>query len=1045
MNIQRANAPPPAPQRGEQGEAPARIQDALLAGLVALLALAPRLPGLDIFLTADEPKAWFGRSIQFLEALARSDWAATFDSPAPGVTTMWAGAIGLLLEYARQGFPEGGITSFLAQIPFDPLSPTILPLIRLPGVLIAVLAVVLTYLWGRNFLGRAGAFLAAALLALDPFLLALSRILGHDALVALFMWLSLLAFLRAINRYQLPIRHSPSAISHSPFPIGNRRFIIISGALGGLAFLTKYPSLALGAFIALVMLILYLCSSQRWPQALRAWAIDLALWSMAAGLVFVVLWPVMWVQPLTTVGAILADALRASSSPHPKGSFFLGQPVPDPGATFYLLVTLFKTTPLLWLGWLLAVVGAIFTLTGTSPKGAGRSRPSGPVYWQVALILLAFALSYGLLVSLGGKKQDRYILPSFPALATLAALGYTFFFRIRRIHLSKLIWLLLVVIILQLVLVLPAYPYYFTYYNPLLGGGRAAARTMIVGWGEGLDAAARWLNEQPDADTAAVVSWYSTTFEPYFKGQAIYKVGEEKISRTPKPGLVADYLVLYVNQLQREIPSAGALQHFQAVEPLQVISLGGIDYAWIYPSVGMQYVIEAETRLVGQAELLGYNWRLREPQSKLREPQSNDVPAGGLLAETPASTSAPLTQLPADQRALVQLYWEWQGKAPDEPIGLSLVDEAGQTWGWGTRLGTQARLPFEAWQIGMVAYDEFALVVFPGTPPGDYYLKAWIDRPATNEVVGVFPLNATDARIAVTRPDAPPAVAELGLLERPRRGSEELNVSLTEKITLLGLNGLGEKGPAWQPGQSRELLLYWQARGQIREDWPAHLTLEDQTGLARAEWAGRPVGGRFPTSLWQTGDVVRDPWTLTLPPYVPPGDYRLVLRLEDGEGASLASVSLASVSVEGRPRSFAAPPLDLPLEAQFGSIIKLSGLQGPIAQSTLTVDPGQVLSLALIWQSTALTEADYTVTVQLLDGQNQVRAQQDSMPLNGAAPTTSWAIGEVVQDQISLSVPMEVGPGPHRLLIALYRPETGERLPLAGGSADHIAIPVALP
>ena len=98
----------------------------LIALGVFLLALASRLPGLDVFLTADEPKAWFGRAIQFLDALARADWAATFDSPAPGVTTMWAGAIGLWLEYVRQGLLGGSLTAFLANVPFDPLDPGIL-------------------------------------------------------------------------------------------------------------------------------------------------------------------------------------------------------------------------------------------------------------------------------------------------------------------------------------------------------------------------------------------------------------------------------------------------------------------------------------------------------------------------------------------------------------------------------------------------------------------------------------------------------------------------------------------------------------------------------------------------------------------------------------------------------------------------------------------------------------------------------------------------------------------------------------------------------
>jgi hypothetical protein len=61
--------------------------------------------------------------------------------------------------------------------------------------------------------------------------------------------------------------------------------------------------------------------------------------------------------------------------------------------------------------------------------------------------------------------------------------------------------------------------------------------------------------------------------------------------------------------------------------------------------------------------------------------------------------------------------------------------------------------------------------------------------------------------------------------------------------------------------------------------------------------------------------------------------------------------------------------------------------------------------------------------------------------LNGAAPTTTWAEGEVLVDPISLDIPAGIGPGPHRLLVALYRPDSGQRLLLANG-ADHVEISV---
>jgi hypothetical protein len=663
-----------------------------------LLSLAPRLPGLNVFLTADEPKAWLGRSIQFLAAMAQTDWLATFDSPAPGVTTMWAGAIGLCLEYIRQGFPGGSITAFLATFPFDPLDPAALPLIRLPVVLATAAAAPLTYLWGRRLFGEKGAILTALFLALDPFLLALSRVLGHDALVAIFMWLSLLTFLRASHAYLTRFRNVDR--QHAS-PKTDRRFLVLSGSLGGLAFLTKYPSLLLGAFVAGMMLVLLVVYRRSWQQALRDWAITMALWSVAAGLVFFILWPAMWVDPVGRGLAILTDALRASGSPHPKGSFFLGRVVPDPGPVFYLLVSLFRTTPVIWLGCLLLAVGMIKRFRGAHTDSV-----------PAALILLAYAVVYVLMITIGGKKQDRYILPAFPALSALAALGYAKAsdLKARSAHFK---WVLPSVLFVQAAFVLSHYPYYFTYYNPLLGGGAAAARTMIVGWGEGLDQAAKWLNTLPDAQNLDVVAWYSTTFEPFFEGHAIYKVEEEKISRSAKPGVTADYVVFYINQVQRQLPSSGVLQYYQSMPAAYKVTLHGIDYAWIYPSIGVQHVIADEVRLVGQAELLGYDL--------------ND------------EAGQPVTTVQPDRVFYLSLYWEWQGKAEDEPVGVSLVDADGVTRAWGNPIQAVAPLPFSQWQEGMIVRDDFALVIFADTPPGTYRLAAWIHRPATGETVGVFP------------------------------------------------------------------------------------------------------------------------------------------------------------------------------------------------------------------------------------------------------------------------------------------------------------------
>ncbi|NJN99724.1 MAG: glycosyltransferase family 39 protein [Anaerolineales bacterium] len=265
----------------------------------------------------------------------------------------------MVLEYLRQGAP-GSLSQFGRTIPFDPLDPADAFSLRLPGVLVAAAAVGLTYYWSRPLLGRWGAFLAAGLLALDPFSLALSRVLGHDAFASTFMWLSLLTLIRATasqqtNRFEKHLNYPLSSTLYLPSSI----FLLFSGAFAGLACLSKYPALSIGLFTAVTMLLTCLWQNKingtrttyhRLSKVLGHWLKDMLWWSLAAAVVFVALWPAMWVDPLGPVTTILNDALRASGGSHPKGSFFLGQPVPDPGSLFYPIVALFRTTPVVLVG-----------------------------------------------------------------------------------------------------------------------------------------------------------------------------------------------------------------------------------------------------------------------------------------------------------------------------------------------------------------------------------------------------------------------------------------------------------------------------------------------------------------------------------------------------------------------------------------------------------------------------------------------------------------------------------------------------------------------
>src|SRR5581483_12389408 len=114
-----------------------------------------------------------------------------------------------------------------------------------------------------------------------------------------------------------------------------------------------------------------------------------------------------------------------------------------------------------------------------------------------ALPLAAAALAVLLVMSLGPKKQDRYLLPATPLLGVVAAVGFERALR-RLPRPSGRALAVGGVGAAQLALCAWARPYYFTFYSPLFGGAVVAEQVLPVGWGEGLDLVAAYLEQRPN-------------------------------------------------------------------------------------------------------------------------------------------------------------------------------------------------------------------------------------------------------------------------------------------------------------------------------------------------------------------------------------------------------------------------------------------------------------------------------------------------------------------------------------------------------------------
>ena len=148
--------------------------------------------------------------------------------------------------------------------------------------------------------------------------------------------------------------------------------------------------------------------------------------------------------------------------------------------------------------------------------------------------------------------------------------------------------LVVVGLLVQVGLMVPHIPYYWTYYNPLLGGSQRAGETIFVGTGEGLDLAGEYLNIKPDARQLTAMAWYGPGCLSYFfEGEVILIDMDNEWSDDERADLAAsDYLLVYSNQLFRDRPEY-LLDSLEGIEPEKRIWLHGIEYVRIYSAVDL--------------------------------------------------------------------------------------------------------------------------------------------------------------------------------------------------------------------------------------------------------------------------------------------------------------------------------------------------------------------------------------------------------------------------------------------------------------------------
>jgi hypothetical protein len=546
---------------------------AIVALLVAIY-LGPRLHGIDRMMQTDEAD-WLGAAANVYSGLADGDLGATYQLPHPGATTQWAGVLAYVIELPDypalhpDPVPYHRVDTVLRALRVDPMD--LLIGARIVKLLFQLgLFLVAAWLLRRLFDPWVAAT-ALLLIAFDPFLIGYDRLLHIDGLTASASFAAVLAIADAARQRD---RRWPWALA---------------GVLSALAWLTRFTAGVLGVVAVVAIVAVPLIALLRRRATVRetwvATSRPLLAYLGSSVVSTFVLWPTLIVDPVGTVRRMWAYVSNAATVGHELPTFYSGEIVHgDPGWVFYPDAIFWRLTPIALLGIVVLVASAVRRARVVLPRNV----------WLPVATALAFALLYAVLMDAGAKKFDRYILPVFPVLDLLAALGW--------VGLARLVWhatprgrfrfdwrpsaavgMVAVVVIAQAGSAWSDRHYGFDYYTPLRGGIASARHDMQLGAGEGMDQAAAFILGQPDGTTATIRTQNNQVTLLYFMPPTatVLDSGLANDAHGLVSWAATDYYVSYLPQWERDL---NPVMQDQAARypPIRTVAIDGIAFAHVY-------------------------------------------------------------------------------------------------------------------------------------------------------------------------------------------------------------------------------------------------------------------------------------------------------------------------------------------------------------------------------------------------------------------------------------------------------------------------------
>ena len=549
----------------------------VLVLILLAVTVIPRLPGLNSFVAVDEP-AWLTRGANFYYALGQREFQNTIYEYHPSVITMWYVASAVFVYFPEyRGLGQGYFD--VDKETFDPFllahgkQPiTLLYISRLFQVIVISLFVLLVFYFLSRLIGEKKAFLVTALTSSAPFFLGHSRLLSHEAMVAIFVLASIfgmMAYLEYEKKWY---------------------YLVISAASAALAQLTKSSAMAIFPVIALMLAVSVFekMKEHGFKSALMDHLKIFGIWFAMLVLVYVIVWPGMWVAPGKMLYEVYGNAFsyalegaRLQVTQDLEPSKFHLDTVGTTALTFVMYI-LESGTIVTWLGVLLAVASLFLK---------GKNAPT-LIEKKIFIYLFTATIMFILLFSVAnGFNYRHYIMTSHVSVSAIAALGWAIWLgwlgmqwetgNRLRVGVGGAVLL----IILQLAEAAAFYPYYYTYYNPILAA--ITGKAPVSNYGEGIEQAAAYLAQKPNAESLKVFAYRGRgPFSFFFPGKTIILnplfVEEPGMSAMFERLKQSDYVVITDTLGLRSARNALFVQNLNSVSPEHSIYIKGVAPIRIY-------------------------------------------------------------------------------------------------------------------------------------------------------------------------------------------------------------------------------------------------------------------------------------------------------------------------------------------------------------------------------------------------------------------------------------------------------------------------------